>query len=82
MHVSSRTTVNILGRIAVTMIEPVRKFLFGGGLLMLALSFVFDPSFATDGGTVPVPEPGTFSLLAIAGAGAIAMSLIGRRKKK
>jgi len=62
--------------------QSSRKFLFGGGMLMLALSFVLDPSFATDVDPTPVPEPGTFSLLAIAGAGAIGMSLIGRRKKK
>ncbi len=65
-----------------TTFESARKYLFGGGLLMLALSFVLDPSFATDTPPVQVPEPGTFSLLAVAGAAAIAMSLIGRRKKK
>lgn len=66
---------------AVTMFEPARKFLFGSGVLGLALSFVLDPSFATDQVNT-VPEPGTFSLLAIVGAGVIAVSLIGRRKKK
>jgi hypothetical protein len=59
-----------------------RKVLFGSGLLMLALAFVLDPGFATDGiDPTPLPEPGTFSLLAIAGVGAIAISLIRRRKK-
>lgn len=65
-----------------TKFEPARKFLVGGGMLMLAVSFVLDPSFATDVPPVEVPEPGTFSLLAIAGAGAIAISLLGRRKNK
>lgn len=57
-----------------------RKVLFGGGVLMLALAFVLDPNFATD--TVnTVPEPGTFSLLAIAGVAAIVAALVGRGKK-
>jgi len=57
-----------------------RKVLFGSGLLMLALAFVLDPSFATDGVTA-VPEPGAFALFAISGVTAIAVSLIRRRKK-
>jgi hypothetical protein len=59
-----------------------RKVLFGSGLLLLALAFVLDPAFATDGiDPVQVPEPSTFALFAIAGVGAIAASLIRRRKK-
>lgn len=59
-----------------------RRILFGSGVLMLVLAFVLDPGFATDGiDPTPVPEPGTFSLMAIAGVGAIALSLIRRRKQ-
>lgn len=60
-----------------------RKVLFGGGLLMLALGFVLDPSFATDAcpNCVAVPEPGAFALFAISGVGAIAIALTRRRKK-
>lgn len=60
-----------------------RKVLFGSGLLMLALAFVLDPSFATDNcpNCVAVPEPGAFALFAISGATAIAVSLVRRRKK-
>jgi hypothetical protein len=58
-----------------------RKVLFGSGLLMLALAFVLDPSFATDIPPVAVPEPGAFALFAISGVTAIAVSLIRRRKK-
>jgi hypothetical protein len=57
-----------------------RKVLFGGGVLMLALAFVLDPNFATDN-VHTVPEPGTFSLLAIAGVAAIVAALVGRGKK-
>jgi len=49
-------------------------------VLMLALAFVLDPSFATDA-VRTVPEPGTFSLLAIAGVAAIVAALVGRGKK-
>ncbi len=57
-----------------------RKVLFCSGLLMLALAFVLDPNFATDGIST-VPEPGTFSLLAIAGVAAVVAALVGRGKK-
>lgn len=57
-----------------------RKVLFGGGVLMLALAFVLDPNFATDAVST-VPEPDTFSLLAIAGVAAIVAALVGRGKK-
>jgi hypothetical protein len=54
------------------MSEPAHKFLVGDGPLMPALPFVLDPSFVTDA-VAQVSEPSTFSLLAIAGTGAIAM---------
>ena len=58
-----------------------RKVLFGSGLLMLALAFVLDPNFATDDIPTPVPEPGTFWLLAIAGVAAVVAAVVGRGKK-
>ena len=58
----------------------IRSTLFFGGLLAIALSVGLDGIFATDS-TTPVPEPGTWSLLAAAGVAAVAGSIIRRRKK-
>jgi hypothetical protein len=57
----------------------IRSTLFFGGLLAITLSIVLDRMFATDSSTIP--EPATWSLLAIAGVVAVAGSIIRRRKK-
>lgn len=61
-------------------LEPARKTLFVGSLLMLTLSFVLDHYFATDAGNL-VPEPSALSLLAVGAVAGIVVSLLRRRKK-
>ena len=56
-----------------------RKVLFFGGLIAITLSVVLDPQFATDLAR-PLPEPSALSLLALAGAMGVVVSLIRRRK--
>lgn len=58
----------------------IRSALFFGGLAAITLSVALDPIFATDAANT-VPEPATFSLLAVAGVVAVAGSIIRRRKK-
>jgi len=60
--------------------DKVRKGLFMGGLLSIAVSLTLDAQFATDA-TVAVPGPGTLALLAVGGVSAIAVALTRRRKK-
>ena len=60
--------------------DNARKLLVGAGLLAITVSLVLDRSFATDG-TVPVPEPATTTLLAVAGVASLATGFIRRRKK-
>ena len=59
--------------------DTARKLLAGGSLMAIVMSFVLDPSFATD--AVSVPEPATTALVAIAGVTGLAVSVIRRRKK-
>ena len=61
--------------------DNARKLLVGAGLLAITFSFVLDRSFATDALPVPVPEPATTMLLAVAGVAGLAMGFIRRRKK-
>jgi small-conductance mechanosensitive channel len=56
-----------------------RKVLVGASLMTIAMSFVLDPSFATD--VVAVPEPATTTLLALVGVAGLAAGFIRRRKK-
>jgi hypothetical protein len=59
--------------------DNARKLLVGASLLALTMSFVLDRIFATD--AVPVPEPATVTLLAVAGVAGLGMGLLRRRKK-
>jgi hypothetical protein len=59
----------------------LRRVLFASGLTLITMSILLDGQFATDAGTVPVPEPGSLGLLVAAGVGGIVVSLIRRRKK-
>ncbi len=58
----------------------IRSTLFFGGLSAITLSVALNHIFATDSAT-PVPEPATWSLLAVAGVAAVVASIIRRRKK-
>lgn len=59
--------------------DTTRRLLTGASLLAIVMSFVLDPSFATD--AVAVPEPATTTLVALAGVAGLAVSFIRRRKK-
>ena len=61
--------------------DHLRRVLFASGLMLVTISVVLDGQFATDAGTVPVPEPSSLGLLATVGVGGIVVSLIRRRKK-
>jgi hypothetical protein len=59
--------------------HTARKALVGASLMTIAMSFVLDPSFATD--IAAVPEPATTTLLALVGVAGLAVGFIRRRKK-
>ena len=56
-----------------------RTLVVGASLATIVMSFVLDPSFATD--AVRVPEPATTTLFAVAGVAGLAVGFIRRRKK-
>ena len=58
----------------------IRSTLFFGGLSAITLSVALETVFATDAVNT-VPEPGTWSLIAVAGVAAVAVSIIRGRKK-
>ena len=61
--------------------DHLRRVLLVSGLTSVMMSVLLDGQFATDAGTVPVPEPSSLGLLAAVGVGGIVVSLIRRRKK-
>ena len=58
----------------------LRQSMFFLGLALVAISLLFDGSFANDP-PVAVPEPNVLALLGLGGAVMVVASLVRRRKK-